>query len=226
MKKAIVLLSGGLDSAVTLFYAKKRGFDITCLTFDYGQRHRRETQSAKKLTELVKAKQVILKVAFPSESSSLTNTKTNLPQRQSLEIKKTGIPSTYVPARNIIFLSYALLYAEVIKAGSIFIGVNSIDYSGYPDCRPEFLKAFTEMAALGTKSGVSGKAVKIEAPLMMSSKAEIVKLGKKLNVPFEHTWSCYEGGRYPCCKCDSCRLRAGGFKEAGIGDPLEEKRAG
>ena len=225
MRKAIILLSGGLDSAVTLFYVKTRGFDVTCLTFDYGQRHRREIQSAKMLAKLAKTKQVILAMTFPLGASSLTNAKTKLPCRQSSVIKKTGIPNTYVPARNIIFLSYALLYAEVIRANSIFIGINSIDYSGYPDCRPEFLKAFTKMAALGTKSGASGKAVKIEAPLMKSSKTDIVKLGKKLNVPFEHTWSCYEGGKHPCGKCDSCMLRADGFKEAGIVDSLKVKGA-
>ncbi|MCK5306016.1 MAG: 7-cyano-7-deazaguanine synthase QueC [Candidatus Omnitrophica bacterium] len=223
MKRAIVLLSGGLDSAVTLYYAKNLGYKITCLSFDYSQRHQKEIKLAKRLAGLAGAAHIVLKVKFPARSSSLIDKKRRLPKRGLSKIKEAGIPSTYVPARNIIFLSYALCYAEVLSADSIFIGVNSVDYSGYPDCRPDFLKAFSRMSALGTRRGVTGRMVKIKTPLSRKSKGEIVKLGRRLKVPFKYTWSCYEGARYPCGACDSCRLRSRGFSEAGLDDPLSIK---
>ena len=225
MKKAIVLLSGGLDSSVTLYYAKKKNYRIYCLVFDYGQRHLKEIESARKIAKLAKANYTILKLALPKKAGALLDKKIPLPKRSLLKLKeKANIPATYVPGRNIIFLSYALSYAEAIGADSIFIGANAIDYSGYPDCRPEFLKAFMRVSKVATKRGVEGNPVRILTPLIKKSKVEIIKLGKRLNVPFEYTWSCYKGLKYPCGYCDSCRLRAKGFKEAGFEDPLYAKR--
>ena len=225
MKKAIVLLSGGLDSSVTLYYAKKKNYKVYCLVFDYGQRHLKEIESARKIAKLAEVKYTVLKLALPKKAGVLLDKKTPLPKRSLLKLKeKANIPATYVPGRNIIFLSYALSYAEAIDADSIFIGANAIDYSGYPDCRPEFLKAFMRISKVATKRGVEGNPVRILAPLIKKSKVEIVKLGKRLNVPFEYTWSCYKGLKYPCGYCDSCRLRAKGFKEAGFKDPLYAER--
>ena len=222
MKKAIVLLSGGLDSAVVLYYVRRKNYKITCLTFNYNQKHRREIESAKRLVKLTKTEHILINIELPSKSSSLIDKMKPIPRGSSTKINKNKmrIPTTYVPARNIIFLSYALSYAEAEKADDIFIGVNAIDYSGYPDCRPEFLRAFKRMSKLGTKRGIQGQPVDIIAPLLNKSKAEIVRLGSRLDVPFEYTWSCYKGGERPCGRCDSCRLRAKGFKEAGIKDPL------
>lgn len=225
MKKAIVLLSGGLDSSITLYYAKKKNYKVYCLVFDYGQRHLKEIESARKIAKFAKVDYTILKLALPKKAGALLDKKTPLPKRPLLKLKeKANIPATYVPGRNIIFLSYALSYAEAIGADAIFIGANAIDYSGYPDCRPEFLKAFMRVSKVATKRGVEGNPVRILAPLIKKSKVEIIKLGKRLNVPFEYTWSCYKGLKYPCGYCDSCRLRAKGFKEAGFEDPLYAKR--
>ena len=220
MKKAIVLLSGGLDSAVVLYYVRRKNYKITCLTFNYNQKHKREIESAKRLVKLIKTGHILINIELPSKSSSLIDKMKPIPRGSSTKINKMRIPTTYVPARNIIFLSYALSYAEAEKTDDIFIGVNAIDYSGYPDCRPEFLRAFKRMSKLGTKRGIQGQPVDIIAPLLNKSKAEIVRLGSRLDVPFEYTWSCYKGGERPCGQCDSCRLRAKGFKEAGIKDPL------
>lgn len=225
MKKAIVLLSGGLDSSVTLYYAKKKNYKVYCLVFDYGQRHLKEIESARKIAKLAKVNYAILKLALPKKAGVLLDKKIPLPKRSLLKLKeKADIPATYVPGRNIIFLSYALSYAEAIGADSIFIGANAIDYSGYPDCRPEFLKTFMRISKVATKRGVEGNPVRILAPLIKKSKVEIIKLGKRLNVPFEYTWSCYKGLKYPCGYCDSCQLRAKGFKGAGFEDPLCAKR--
>jgi len=220
MKKAIVLLSGGLDSAVMLYYVRRKNYKVTCLTFNYNQKHKREIESAKRLVKLIKTGHILINIELPSKSSSLIDKMKPIPRGSSTKINKIRIPTTYVPARNIIFLSYALSYAEAERADNIFIGVNAIDYSGYPDCRPEFLRAFKRMSKLGTKRGIQGQPVDIIAPLLNKSKAEIVRLGSRLDVPFEYTWSCYKGGEKPCGQCDSCRLRAKGFKEAGIKDPL------
>ena len=238
MKKAIVLLSGGLDSATTLYIAKKDGFGCHCLIFDYGQRHLREIESAKRIAQRANCKCQIVKISLPWKGSSLLDEKIELchseatkwPKnlkdrsfgRPSGSLRMTGgaIPLTYVPARNIIFLSFALSYAEAIGASAIFIGANAIDFSGYPDCRPEFYKAFQRVIKTGTKAGATGRDIKIITPLINMAKAEIVRLGTRLKAPYQFTWSCYKGGKKPCGECDSCRFRAKGFKEAGIKDPL------
>ena len=223
-KRAIILLSGGLDSATTLFLAKNKGLDCYCLAFDYGQRHNREIESAKKIARAAKCPLQVVKIRLPWKGSSLLDKKIKLkahsptcPERKRGK-HKAQIPATYVPARNIIFLSFALSYAEAIGAEKVFIGANAIDYSGYPDCRPGFYKSFSIAAKKGTKSGVEGKPIKIETPLINKTKAQIVRLGKSLGVPFAFTWSCYKGGKKPCGGCDSCKLREKGFREAGMYD--------
>jgi len=216
VKRAVVLLSGGLDSCTTLFLAKKKGYRVSCLIFDYGQRHKKEIISAKKIAAAAKCKYEIIKIELPWRGSSLLDKKSKLPDRINIK----GIPSTYVPARNLIFLSFAISFAESKKAQAIFIGANQLDYSGYPDCRVEFYKALELVAKKGTKTGVEGRPIQILTPLINKTKSEIIKLGRKLSVPYELTWSCYRGGRFPCGECDSCRLRAKGFKEAGLKDPI------
>jgi len=206
----VILLSGGIDSAACLYLAKKRGFKPFCLLFDYGQRHRREIESAKKIARKAGSEYLICKINFPWKGSSLLDSRLKVPRYSR------GIPSTYVPARNIIFLSFALSCAEAIKAKTIFIGVNARDFSGYPDCRPDFYRAFRKAA----KAGLSDKDIRISTPLINKTKAQIIKLGKRLGVPFELSWSCYRGGKRPCGECDSCRFRAKGFREAGLQDPL------
>ena len=224
MKKAVVLLSGGLDSATTLYYAKAKGFAPQCLIFDYGQRHGKEISSARRLARRAGCPAQVVKIRLPWQGSSLLDKKAPLPRRR--EIKPGEIPSTYVPARNIIFLGFAASFAEAAGAQTIFIGANAVDYSGYPDCRPEFLAAFQAALGQGLKAGVEKHPVKIRAPLLKKSKAEIVRLGTRLGVPYNLTWSCYRGGRKPCGVCDSCRLRAKGFEQAGQEDPLFKKREG
>ena len=221
LRQAVVLLSGGLDSATTLYLARKQGFNCHCLTFDYGQRHRREIESAKKIAKAANCPTRIIKIKLPWKGSSLLDKKIKLPITDyRLPIT---IPSTYVPGRNIIFLSFALSYAEAIKAGAIFIGAHSQDYSGYPDCRPEFYRAFSKVIATGTKSGVEKRKIQIKTPLIRKTKAQIIRLGKSLGVPFALTWSCYRGGKRPCGTCDSCYFRMKGFREAGLIDPLLSK---
>ncbi|MEI6845472.1 MAG: 7-cyano-7-deazaguanine synthase QueC [Candidatus Firestonebacteria bacterium] len=212
IKKAIILLSGGLDSATTLYYAKKKGYKCFCLLFDYGQRHKKELKAAFKLAKINKCGYTLIKIALPWSKSALTDRRIKVPVKN----KHIGseIPVTYVPARNTIFLSFAVSYAEALGAKRIFIGANALDYSGYPDCRPKYIKAFEKAANLGTKSGASGVKVKIETPLISLTKAEIIKLGRKLKVPYGLTWSCYKGGKTPCGVCDSCLLREKGFKES------------
>lgn len=215
-RKAIVLLSGGLDSATVLFYAKAKGFTPHCLVFDYGQRHRKEIEQAKKLARAARAPLRVMKIALPWQGSSLLDKNARLPVHGRINAKK--IPSTYVPARNIIFLSFAASFAEALGAKAVFIGANAIDYSGYPDCRPEFFDAYQKMLARGLKAGVQGKALKIYTPLIKKTKAQIIKMGLRLNVPYHLTWSCYRGGKVPCGICDSCRLRQKGFEALGISD--------
>lgn len=216
MKKAIVLLSGGLDSATTLYIARKRGLKCSCLIFDYGQRHRREINAAKKIAQISGCPWQVVKIALPWKGSSLLDKKMKLPVTGR---RAEAIPSTYVPGRNIIFLSFALSYAEAIQAQDIFIGAHSQDYSGYPDCRPEFYQAFNKIITVGTKAGIEKKGIKIRTPLIHKTKAQIIRQGVHLAVPFEFTWSCYKGTKAPCGECDSCYFRAKGFKEAGIEDP-------
>ena len=215
-KKAVVLLSGGLDSATTLYFARAKGFNCQCLIFDYGQRHKKEIEQAKKIAKSSRVKAQIVKISLPWKGSSLLNRDLSLPK---FNARRKGIPSTYVPARNTIFLSFALSYAEAIGANAIFIGANAIDFSGYPDCRPEFYRTFSKVIRTGTRAGSQGKVILIQTPLINKTKAQIIKLAVALRVPLELTWSCYKGAKAPCGVCDSCKLRAKGFKEAGIKDP-------
>jgi 7-cyano-7-deazaguanine synthase len=206
MKKAVVLLSGGMDSAVTLFIAKKNGYKTSCLTFDYGQRHKKEILFAKKIAKSAKSTCVVLKISLPWKKSALLDKNIKVPENRKFSGIK-NIPSTYVPARNTIFLSFGLSYAEAIGAKAVFIGANAVDFSGYPDCRPEYYRKFNELFKKATKA----KGIKIVAPLLRKTKEDIVELGARLNVDFNLTWSCYKGGSKPCMVCDACRLRAKGF---------------
>jgi len=218
MKKAVVLLSGGLDSAVMLFYAIKKGYTCHCLGFDYGQRHKKEVSAARKLSRRAHAPFTCVKLAFPWKGSSLTDRKRALPRKRTLTEISRGIPSTYVPARNTIFLSYAASCAEALGASAVFIGAHAQDSSGYPDCGRQYLEAFDKTLAFGTKAGAM-KRLRVKFPLIDKSKKEIIRLGETLGVPFQLTWSCYAGGTAPCGECDSCILREKGFREAGIVDP-------
>ncbi len=214
--KAVILLSGGLDSATTLYFAKPK-YDCYCLIFDYGQRHKREITSAQKIAKLAKSEYLVLNISLPWSKSVLTKNSLNLPVRGVKEIfNSKTIPATYVPARNTIFLAYAASVAESIGVNRIFIGANAIDYSGYPDCRPGYLTAIERALKLGT----TNKKLRIIAPLIKKTKAEIIKLAVKLGVPLKYTWSCYAGGKTPCGVCDSCKLRQKGFAAAGIDDPI------
>jgi len=224
-KKAVVLLSGGIDSATIMAMVKKEGFEIYALSFRYGQRHSLELKKAKELAKYFNARDhlVITLDLTKIGGSALITKRIPLPKGRSFQEIKRGIPVSYVPARNTIFLSYALAWAEVINTGDIFIGVNTIDFSGYPDCRPEYIQAFERLADLATKAGVEGKLhFRIHTPLINLSKAEIIKKGIELGVDYSLTHSCYdplEDGR-ACGECDSCKLRLKGFKEAGIKDPI------
>ena len=219
MKKAVLLLSGGLDSATLLYWALKRRYQVFPLSFSYGQRHKKELQCARKLSRINSLDLKVIRIEFPWKGSSLLNNALPLPEMDRRDAD-SPIPSTYVPARNLIFLSFALSYAEAIDASTILIGANCIDFSGYPDCRPQFYRLANRLFVIGTKAGVEGKPVKIVAPLLYLKKSEIVLLGKRLGVPYQFTWSCYAGGRKPCGKCDSCQIRKKGFDEAGFLDPL------
>jgi len=219
-KKCVVLLSGGLDSSTVLYYVIKKNFQPLCLIFDYFQRHKKEVVSAKNIAKSVNSKYYIIKTFFPWKGSALTNSKLKIPDCKLNDKKNSTIPTTYVPARNIIFLSYAVSLAEVVGAKYIFYGANQIDYSGYPDCRKKFIKKFQQMIYEGTKTGIENKKIKIIAPLINMSKSEIVKLAIKLKLPLKLTWSCYNGGKKPCGKCDSCKLRNLGFEKIGLKDPL------
>ncbi len=215
--KAVVLLSGGLDSATTLAYAVSKGFDCHAITFDYGQRHKVEIKAARKVAKALGASEhLVIKIDLRKFGASALTSDLPVPKNRSAKKIGEGIPVTYVPARNTVFLSLALAFAEAARARDIFIGVNALDYSGYPDCRPEFIRAFTRAANLGTKAGVEGERFKIHAPLIKMSKAEIVRLGRKLGVDFSITHSCYDPALdgTPCGKCDSCLLREKGFREA------------
>ena len=216
---SLVLLSGGMDSATCLAIASLRPGPVHVLTVLYGQRHAREVRSARALARYYRvARHTVVRLPLgPLLASSLTDARRPLPSRHRVGSR---IPSTYVPARNTILLSVALGYAESHRLAAIYLGANAIDYSGYPDCRPEYFRAFERLARLATKAGVEeGQRVRIETPLLRRSKAQIVRLGERLGVPWHLTWSCYAGGKRPCGRCDACRLRAFGFSVAGVLDP-------
>ena len=216
-RRAVVLLSGGLDSATVLAIAQSQGFDCYTLSFDYGQRHSAELQAAQRLADIMGAvEHKVVAIDLRSIGGSALTADIDVPEQHA-----EGIPVTYVPARNTVFLSIALGWAEVLAADAIFVGVNAVDYSGYPDCRPDYIKAFETMANLATKRGVEGHHLHIRAPLMRFSKAEIIQQGTQLGVDYSQTISCYQAdtlGR-ACGRCDSCRFRQQGFKDAGINDP-------
>ena len=220
-KPAVCLVSGGLDSAVTLAFARREGYQCYALSFDYGQRHRVELESAARVArDLSAVRHLVVPIDLRMFGGSALTDDIAVPK----DGVRGGIPVTYVPARNTVFLSFALAWAEVLESADIFIGVNAVDYSGYPDCRPEFVGAFECMANLATKAGVEGRThLKIHTPLIRLTKCEIIRLGTDLGVDFSLTHSCYDPdaqGR-PCGLCDSCRLRLKGFAEAGLKDPLE-----
>jgi len=226
--KAVCLLSGGVDSSTCLAAARRDGFECYALSFDYGQRHRTELDAAARIAATLGAAQhLVVPVDLRVFGGSALTAGLEVPKHRSLEEMGAGIPLTYVPARNTIFLALALAWAEVLEAADIFIGVNALDYSGYPDCRPEFIAAFESLANLATRAGVEGRTrIRIHTPLIRLSKAEIVRLGASLGVDFRLTHSCYDPTPQgaPCGGCDSCLLRRKGFAEAGLEDPLEYVR--
>ncbi|MBN1895710.1 7-cyano-7-deazaguanine synthase QueC [bacterium] len=227
--KAVILLSGGIDSSTTLAIAREQGFSLYALSIDYGQRHKIELESAKKIARAMSVERhLVLKQDLTAIGGSSLTSNRPVPKNRTGDEIGRGIPSTYVPARNSILLSLALAWAEVLGSSDIFIGVNSLDYSGYPDCRPEFIRAFESMARLATAAGAAGGRLTVHAPLIRMTKAEIIRKGFDLGVDFSMTLSCYdpdEKGR-PCGSCDSCLLRKKGFREAGIEDPVPSPPGG
>ena len=221
--KAVVLASGGLDSTVTAAVAKEEGWDLYLLTVVYGQRHKIEVSCAEQIASWVRAKDhKIVTLDLRTLGGSVLVGEGDVPKNRSEQDRGEGIPVTYVPARNTVFLALALGFAETVQARSIFIGANILDYSGYPDCRPEFLQAFQKVARLGTKMGVEGKAVEINAPLLKLGKPQIIQRGIDLGVPFESTHSCYDpdAAGVACGQCDSCLIRLEGFRHVGLEDPI------
>ncbi len=227
--KAIVLLSGGLDSTTTLAIAKARGFNCYALTFRYGQRHAIEIEAARRVAARLEVEEhVIADINLRMFGGSALTSDLAVPKDRPLTEMSDGIPVTYVPARNTIFLSFALAWAEVLQASDVFVGVNALDYSGYPDCRPEYIESYERMANLATKAGVEGRQyLKIHAPLIRLTKAEIIREGLALGVDYGLTSSCYDpsSSGAPCCRCDSCLLRQKGFEEEGLSDPLRGQAA-
>lgn len=217
-KKAVILVSGGLDSTTVVAMAKSQGYQCYTLSFDYGQRHRSELEAAKRVSRLMEVEEhKVVKLDLGSiGGSALTDTTIDVPEEET-----TGIPVTYVPARNTVFLSIALGWAEVLGANDIFLGVNAVDYSGYPDCRPEYVSAFEAVANLATKSAVEGQKLTIHAPLIDMTKGQIIEAGLKLDVDYSQTVSCYKASLegLACGRCESCRLRRQGFEQAGVADP-------
>ncbi len=221
IRPAVVLASGGLDSTTVLALAKAQGYRVHALTFDYGQRHHCELVAAERVARAMQvAEHRVVKIDLRAFGGSALTSDMPVPHQRDLDSKE--IPATYVPARNTIFLSFALAYAEVCGAGDVFIGVNALDYSGYPDCRPEYIAAFEKMANLATRAGVEGRALSIHAPLVSLTKAQIIKLGLRHKVDYSLTHSCYDPlpQCLPCGSCDACRLRRKGFAGAGATDPL------
>lgn len=212
MKRAVCLVSGGVDSFLTAYIAKKKGFEIYCLTIDYGQKARKEIQAAKKIAKFLKAKEhLILKIGLSWVKSALTKKEIKIPEK-----KVKDIPPTYVPARNTIFISLALAYAETIDAEAIFIGVNSVDFSGYPDCRPVYIKRFQKLIDVATKKTVKGEKIKIYTPIINWSKTKIIERAISYGLDISITWSCYNNLKKPCGKCPSCRIREKALKNLQI----------
>jgi len=224
MKHAVVLLSGGLDSTTTLAIAIAQGYEVYSLSFDYGQRHNLELEAARRVAKSLGVKvHHVLKIDMHLFGGSALTANVDVPKGRSEKEIGAGIPVTYVPARNTIFLAHALAWAEVIGAGHIFLGVNAIDYSGYPDCRPEFIALFETLANIGTKAGIEGRRFQIHAPLIKFSKADIIRKARELDVDLALTHSCYDPtlDGLACGLCDSCQLRLKGFREAGLADPIQ-----
>ena len=220
IKKAVVLFSGGLDSTTALCWALDRGYACEAVSFDYGQRHNRETFSARRIARFLGVKLYEIRLAFPWLGvSSIIDKKKRLPDRRLSKIGAGGIPSTYVPGRNLVFASIGVSLADAAGAEAVVLGPNFIDHSGYPDCRPQFYRALEKAVAAGTRRGALGKKIELLTPLIRLSKKEIIKLALKLKAPLKYTWSCYAGGARPCGVCDSCKLRAKGFLDAGLLDP-------
>ncbi|MBW7476976.1 7-cyano-7-deazaguanine synthase QueC [Paenibacillus oenotherae] len=227
-KKAVVILSGGLDSTTCMGFAKEAGYELYPITFDYGQRHRIELNHARSVAQHygVQERFRIISLGFLRDfgGSALTDDSIAVPRTGSEEAGQEGeIPVTYVPGRNLLFLSIATSFAETVGAEAIYIGVNALDYSGYPDCRPEFIAKVEEVVALATKVGVEGKPIAIETPLIMLTKAQIIREGIRMDVPYSLTTSCYNGEEEACGECESCRLRLKGFEQAGMKDPITYK---
>ena len=222
MNKAVVLLSGGLDSATTAAIAIAEGYQVIALSFRYGQRHEKELVAAKKIAEALGIKEHFISEIDLSQwgGSSLTDQSMSIPQEG---LEPDIIPSTYVPGRNTVFMAIALSLAEAKNAQAIYLGINAVDYSGYPDCRPEYLAAYQKLANLSSKAGVEGNAPQLVAPLVKDSKLDIVRRALELNVPIADTWSCYQGGVIPCGLCDSCRIRDRALIEAGRADLTSDK---
>jgi 7-cyano-7-deazaguanine synthase len=221
--RAVVLLSGGMDSATSAAVAIDRGFEVYALSFRYGQRHATELEAARRVAERLGVRRhVVLDIDLRAFGGSALTGDLDVPKDTPLERIGSSIPATYVPARNTIFLSFALGWAETLGASDIFLGANALDYSGYPDCRPEYIEAFERMANLATRAGVEGGRLRIHTPLISLSKAEIVKLGASLGVDYSLTWSCYDPGKdgTACGRCDACILRRKGFREAELEDPI------
>jgi 7-cyano-7-deazaguanine synthase len=223
LRRAVILLSGGLDSTVTAAVARSDGYGLHCLTIMYGQRHVVEVTRARAVAEALEVMEHrVIEANLQAIGGSALTGDMAVPKDRGEANRAEGIPTTYVPARNMIFLSLAFAYAEVCGARRIYFGANIVDYSGYPDCRPEFIRAFETVAKLGTKSGIMGKSIEILAPLLMLSKAEIVRRGFELHVPFHLTHSCYDPDQagMACGRCDSCLIRREGFRQAGVVDPV------
>lgn len=222
MRRAVVLLSGGLDSTTCMGVAIREGYEVFPISFFYNQRHNTELESARAVAayyQIPADRHLIVDLGRSIRGSALTGD-TEVPLGRPVEEMGRDIPVTYVPSRNIIFLAHAASYAEAIGAGAIYIGVNSLDYSGYPDCRPEFVDAFQQVLNVGTKPGTEGRAVKVKAPLLRLPKSEIVRLGVEVGAPLQYSYSCYSGSRPSCGQCDACLLRLRGFREAGMKDPI------
>ncbi|MBU9889177.1 MAG: 7-cyano-7-deazaguanine synthase QueC [Candidatus Omnitrophica bacterium] len=220
MKKAVCLYSGGMDSAVCLFAARADHYEPIALSIEYGQRHYRELSVARNLTKELGIRHYFATLSLPWKGSALLDESVRIPRHRETSKIPDEIPATYVPGRNSVFLSMGMSCAETQGAEAVFFGANALDYSGYPDCRPEYLEAFALAVTRGMKAGAEGRCIEIKTPLLRMTKKEIVLLGQKLEVPFAKTWSCYEGDVRPCGACDACLLRAKGFREAGLADPL------